>query len=1208
LAVVCLSCVTSASAGATAYVDGVSDQYLMSWAGNYSDASGYNTPFPSFFANSWVGSPASHIKLARYVVQWDAMKGVGYSGELADLESWYSHTTELHLTPEVALDNYNCSGCSVPKTTEEYTKALEALHSAFPGISVVEAWNEPNNEHYTSYVTPVAAAHFMNAAYSFCAGHGCTAVAGDLLDSESNMVKYEGEYESNLNPRDPGNWGIHPYHAVKYESSSTVTSFLDALPSPTTDHVWFTEVGAYYCETGTLYGPSSQEKNAKYLVNHLIPEFAPTHVFYYTAAWHYDEKPPCNSGTEDTALYAAESTGGPVLARPAAKVIFGPEGAPSATTGSSSGLQPLQATVSGSINPQGLDDTEYYFEYGTSTSYGSSTPRGNAGPGLNSVGESATISSLKPGTTYHYRIVATSTAGTTPGSDGTFQTPGPVEAVTGTASDIQEEEATLNGTVNPRGYDAKYYFQYGETTTYGASTPEGDAGAGSSPVAATPATITHLRPGTTYHFRLVATSGGVISEGHDQTFTTASLQPATTIDREGNHWTAVEGTNHTLDVYELQSNGKSFGPVQIGAPETTYSTPAIVVDAENNRWIVAEGADNSLDMYWQSQSTGEWAGPQEVAGAGTTYSAPSLAVDKEGNLWTMFEGASNRLELYWLSHSTGKWAGPQEVGGVGTAHSTPSLAFDSEGNLWTMFEGASNRLELYWLSHSTGKWAGPQEVGGVGTAYSTPALAFDKEGNLWTTFEGASNSLVLYWLSHSTAQWAGPDAIGGAGTAYSAPALVIDKEGNLWTMFEGASNSLVLYWASHSDGQWAGPDAVGKADTAYSAPSLAVDSEDNLWTTFGGASNSLALYWLSHSTGEWAGPDEIGTGGMPDATTEGVSSINAATATVDGSVNPVGVSTSYQFEYGPTTSYGTSVPAGGSSAGSGESTVNENAAITGLQPATLYHYRIVATSGRGTTYGVDRVFTTTTWATESTPNATGAPNNRLTGVSCTSSTFCFATAYEIYNGISYAYGESWNGSTWTIQSGIEPNAGIQFAGVSCASATSCTAVGSLTETNGNVVTLAEYWNGTKWARQTTPNATGAPNNRLTGVSCTSSTFCFATAYEIYNGISYAYGESWNGSTWTIQSGIEPNAGIQFAGVSCASATSCTAVGSLTETNGNVVTLAEYWNGTKWARQTTPNEPGATSNQLAGVSCATICTAVGSYTNGSGVWTLAERHQ
>ncbi|HTC59200.1 MAG TPA: VCBS repeat-containing protein, partial [Solirubrobacteraceae bacterium] len=167
------------------------------------------------------------------------------------------------------------------------------------------------------------------------------------------------------------------------------------------------------------------------------------------------------------------------------------------------------------------------------------------------------------------------------------------------------------------------------------------------------------------------------------------------------------------------------------------------------------------------------------------------------------------------------------------------------------------------------------------------------------------------------------------------------------------------------------------------------------------------------------------------------------------------------------------------------------------------------------------------WATTPTPDATGAPNNRLTSVSCASSTFCFATAYEVYNGTSYAYGESWNGSEWKIQSsGLEPNAGIQFAGVSCTSSTSCTAVGGLTESSGNVVTVAYNWNGSKWTHQTTPNATGAPNNRLTSVSCTSSTFCFATAYEVYNGTSYAYGESWNGSEWKIQSsGLEPNAGI-----------------------------------------------------------------------------------
>ena len=106
------------------------------------------------------------------------------------------------------------------------------------------------------------------------------------------------------------------------------------------------------------------------------------------------------------------------------------------------------------------------------------------------------------------------------------------------------------------------------------------------------------------------------------------------------------------------------------------------------------------------------------------------------------------------------------------------------------------------------------------------------------------------------------------------------------------------------------------------------------------------------------------------------------------------------------------------------------------------------------------------------------------------------------DGDRYAYGESWNGSTWTARYGVEGPEGdsrIQLNGVSCTSATSCTAVGELIETSGHVVTVAEYWNGTKWTRQTTINA-AETNNRLTGVSCTSSTFCFATAYELYEGI------------------------------------------------------------------------------------------------------------
>jgi hypothetical protein len=100
--------------------------------------------------------------------------------------------------------------------------------------------DEPNDSHYSSYLAPALAAELQNAAYAFCSGYGCTSVAGDLLDSEANMLEYERLYERHLRPGDPGNWGIHPYHAVKYMSDSTVASFRAALPSPATDRIWFT--------------------------------------------------------------------------------------------------------------------------------------------------------------------------------------------------------------------------------------------------------------------------------------------------------------------------------------------------------------------------------------------------------------------------------------------------------------------------------------------------------------------------------------------------------------------------------------------------------------------------------------------------------------------------------------------------------------------------------------------------------------------------------------------------------------------------------------------------------------------------------------------------------------------------------------------------------------------------------------------------------
>jgi hypothetical protein len=75
------------------------------------------------------------------------------------------------------------------------------------------------------------------------------------------------------------------------------------------------------------------------------------------------------------------------------------------------------------VNPRQSQVSACRFDYGTSTSYGSTAPCAeDAGAGAGDVSVSAALGSLAPGTTYHYRLVATTAQGTTEGSDHDFTT------------------------------------------------------------------------------------------------------------------------------------------------------------------------------------------------------------------------------------------------------------------------------------------------------------------------------------------------------------------------------------------------------------------------------------------------------------------------------------------------------------------------------------------------------------------------------------------------------------------------------------------------------------------------------------------------------------------------------------------------------------------------------------------------------------------
>jgi len=118
---------------------------------------------------------------------------------------------------------------------------------------------------------------------------------------------------------------------------------------------------------------------------------------------------------------------------------------------------------------------------------------------------------------------------------------------------------------------------------------------------------------------------------------------------------------------------------------------------------------------------------------------------------------------------------------------------------------------------------------------------------------------------------------------------------------------------------------------------------------------------------------------MPTVSTLSATLITPNSATLNGAVNPNGEGTTYYFEYGLDTSYGSTTSSG--SAGSGTSSVSVNAAISGLTSDTTYHYRLVATNSEGTSYADDKSFNTTILYVE--------PFG-----SCGANTPCYATIQE----------------------------------------------------------------------------------------------------------------------------------------------------------------------------------------------------------------------
>jgi DNA-binding beta-propeller fold protein YncE len=320
--------------------------------------------------------------------------------------------------------------------------------------------------------------------------------------------------------------------------------------------------------------------------------------------------------------------------------VFGPGvTVPDVTAKAPSHVTGTSATLRGVIDGDG-ETASYHFELGESEAYGglSTATMQTAGGGEERV--QANVSGLKPASTYYFRLVGEDKNGVSCSVGLTFATEGAADGgvkaqsvscgrphatiESASAAEVGASEATLQAQVDPHGRQTSVYFQYGTescATSPSSCTevpqPPVDAGSGESVVAVS-AVLRELKPGTTYHYRVLASNALGVGEGTERTFTTGLLGLPSLPD--GRAWEMVSPPDkHGGAIEALTREGGWILAAEDGDALTYVTNGTIEEEVLGNRSfepqqvLATRGAGG-----WSSKDI---ATPQERA-AGANFGAP----------------------------------------------------------------------------------------------------------------------------------------------------------------------------------------------------------------------------------------------------------------------------------------------------------------------------------------------------------------------------------------------------------------------------------------------------------------------------------------------------------------------------------------------------------------------------------------------------------
>ncbi|MCG3115418.1 MAG: DNRLRE domain-containing protein [Candidatus Manganitrophus sp. SA1] len=506
-----------------------------------------------------------------------------------------------------------------------------------------------------------------------------------------------------------------------------------------------------------------------------------------------------------------------------------------------------------------------------------------------------TVPNLTAGLTYHFAITAYDTDGNESGFSNEARKTIPLlnDLIAPLISSINNSNRTLNSALITWGTDepADTRIEYGTTTAYGLTTP-----LVSSLVTVHSQTLSNLLPGTLYHYRVLSRdAAGNLATSADQIFTT--LSDTTTPTVPGN------------------VSGAALSTTQINLTWSVSTDNVGVAGYRIYRNGVEIGA-RSVPTFSDGGLTPD-----------TLYSYRVAAYDAAGNLSAQSAAVSVR------TLAPADTAAPV-ISGMGAINITAGGALIS----WSTNEPSDTQIE-YGTTTAFGSFtaivptlvtAHAQSLTGLlpATLYHYRVRSRDMAGNLAVSNNGSFTTAAL----PDTTLPSVPTNVGAAAVSSSQVQLS-------WSA--STDNVGVAGYRIYRNGVQVASSALSTylntglaANTAYNYAVAAYDAAGNLSP----ASAAISVTTLPL---------------MPTVSQAAASGITATSATLSGSVNPSGATTSAWFEYGTTTAYGSSTTPVTLSA-----TNTISADLTPLASGTTYHFRLVARNAGGTAFGPNTSFNT----------------------------------------------------------------------------------------------------------------------------------------------------------------------------------------------------------------------------------------------------------